>query len=317
MLKLGISVLLLAFLYRNTPLAQIAQVLAQSRPGFLVLVAGIVLVNIALSALKWRILLLADRIDIPFSRLLTSYMIGSFFNVFLPSTIGGDSYRIYDVMRQSGQGARTAASVFADRLSGFVALTLFSVVASFFVAVKIGKPALALLPIAVLIGLLLMLYLLWRKTPVFRLMRLLGLDRLPKLAAFVETFCATLARYVGEPGVLARVMAVSFAFQFLLILAVYLMALAIRAQTPFLYFLAFVPLITLMEALPISVYGLGVRDAGYVFFFQFAGMGEAHTRALAILFVAVTFCCALLGGLLYVCRRAGGDEPAMRNRSEA
>ena len=98
-------------------------VLSQSSLGYLGVVGCIVLVNIVLSSLKWRILLLSDQINIPLSKLVVSYVIGSFFNVFLPSTIGGDSYRIYDIMRQSGQGVRTAASVFADRLSGFIALT--------------------------------------------------------------------------------------------------------------------------------------------------------------------------------------------------
>ena len=141
-------------------------VLSQSSLGYLGVVGCIVLVNIVLSSLKWRILLLSDQINIPLSKLVVSYVIGSFFNVFLPSTIGGDSYRIYDIMRQSGQGVRTAASVFADRLSGFIALTFLSLIASFFVAIKIDQPLLAVVPVVVLAGLLLMLYLVWRRTPV-------------------------------------------------------------------------------------------------------------------------------------------------------
>ena len=97
-------------------------------------------------------------------------------------------------------------------------------------------------------------------------------------------------------------MLISFVFQFFLILAVYLMACAIHASVPFVYFLAFVPLITLMEAVPVSVYGIGVRDMGYVFFFQYAGMGEVYTRSLAIVFLSVTLCYSLVGGALYLAR---------------
>lgn len=294
---------MLLLLYRNTPLQQIWAVLSRSSFSFLILVGGIVLVNIVLSSLKWRVLLLSDQIDIPLRKLVVSYVIGGFFNVLLPSTIGGDSYRIYDIMRKSGQGVRTAASVFADRLSGFIALTFLSLIASFFVAIKIDKPFLAVLPLAVLAGLFLVLYLLWRRTPVLWLLRVLRLNRIPKLVAFVETFCATLVRYTKDPGTLIQVMVLSFAFQFLLILSVYLMARAIHASAPFIYFLSFVPLITLMETVPISVYGIGVRDMGYVFFFQYAGISELHTRSLAIVFLGVTFCYALLGGLLYLGRK--------------
>ena len=293
-------------------------VLSQSSLGYLGVVGCIVLVNIVLSSLKWRILLLSDQINIPLSKLVVSYVIGSFFNVFLPSTIGGHSYRIYDIMRQSGQGVRTAASVFADRLSGFIALTFLSLIASFFVAIKIDQPLLAVVPVVVLAGLLLMLYLVWRRTPVLWLLSLVRLNRIPKLVTFVEIFCNTLVRYTKEPATLVRVMVISFAFQFLLILSVYLMAKGIHASAPFVYFLSFVPLITLMEALPISVYGIGVRDMGYVFFFQYAGISEVHTRSLAIVFLGVTFCCAMLGGLFYLARKfdiqkdkpsAGGEIP--------
>ncbi|MGI6639696.1 MAG: lysylphosphatidylglycerol synthase transmembrane domain-containing protein [Desulfobulbus sp.] len=301
-LKLTVSILLLLFLYRNTPLHQIGEVLAQCDFMFLGLVVGIILVNFVLSSLKWRILLLSDQIDIPLSKLLVSYLIGSFFNLFLPSNIGGDSYRIYDIMRKSGQGVRTAASVVADRLSGFIALTCLSGVASFFVAIRVDKPLLVLLPFTLLGGLLFVLYLLWQRTLLMWLLRFFRLDRFPKLVRFCETFIAAFARYGSEPGTLVRVMLISFAFQFLLILAVYLMALAIHASAPFIFFLAFVPLITLMEAVPVSIYGIGVRDVGYVFFFQFAGIGEVHTRALAIVYVAVTLGCALIGGALFAGR---------------
>ncbi len=301
-LKIGVSTFLLLFLYRTTSLQQIGEVLARCDFVFLGLVGVIVFANIALSALKWRILLLSDQIDIPLSKLVVSYLIGSFFNLFLPSNIGGDSYRIYDIMRQSGQGARSAASVVADRLSGFIALTSFSVVASFFVALRVEKPILIVLPCLALAGLLLMLYLLWQKTPLLRLLRLFRLDRFPRLVRFCETFFAAFTRYGHDPRTVLHVMLISFAFQFLLIVAVYLMARAIHASAPFVFFLAFVPLITLMEAIPVSIYGLGVRDMGYVFFFQLAGMSEVHTRALAIVFVAVTLCCSLVGGLLFAGR---------------
>lgn len=314
-LKIGVSVCLLLFLYRNTSLQQIGEVLARCDFVFLGLIGVIILINIVLSALKWRILLLSDRIDIPLSKLVVSYLIGSFFNVFLPSNIGGDSYRIYDIMRQSGQGARSAASVVADRLSGFVALTCLSVFASFFVALRVERPVLIILPCMALATLLLMLYLLWRKTPLLWLLRFLRLERFPRLIRFCDSFFTAFARYGQEPRTLVRVMLISFAFQFLLILAVYLMARAIQAQVAFLFFLAFVPLITLMEAIPISIYGLGVRDMGYVFFFQFAGMDEMHTRALAIVFVAVTLCCSLVGGVLLAGRVFAGGRPSVSGDS--
>ena len=80
------------------------------------------------------------------------------------------------------------------------------------------------------------------------------------------------------------------------------MALSLHTTVPWMYFGAFVPLITLMEAIPVSVYGIGIRDVGYVYFFGMAGMGEVQTRSLALLFLAITVGYSLVGGGLYLSR---------------
>lgn len=301
-LKVAVSLALLLLLYRNTPVQQIAAVLAQCQLLLLLPVGLLLLLNTTLSVLKWRLLLLSDHIDIPLIKLVASYLIAAFFNLFLPSNIGGDSYRIYDIMQKSGRGASTAASVLADRLSGFVALACLSLGGSVFVAIRLERPVLVILPLLALAALALILVLLWLQRPLLRLLQVLRLDRMPRMQDFCGRFFAAFARYGAEPRMLAWVLLISFAFQFLLVVAVYLMAWALHAHAPFVYFLAFVPLITLMEALPVSVYGIGVRDMGYVFFFQWAGMGEAYTRSLAVVFLAVTFCYSLIGGLLYAGR---------------
>jgi uncharacterized protein (TIRG00374 family) len=299
-LKLLVSGGLLTLLYRQTPLAEIGAVFRDCTWSLLAVIFVLLLVNTSLSALKWRILLLSDGIDIPLGKLVVSYLIGGFFNIFLPSNIGGDSYRIVDVMRKSREGTRSAASVLADRLTGFIALVSLSLVASVFVAQRLDRPGLILLPLVAL--LLLVLFLLWQRTWVRVLLRLSRLDRFAPVVRITEKFFVTFARYGSDRRVVARVMAISFLFQFLLILAVYLMALALHAPVHWLYFGAFVPLITLMEAVPVSVYGIGIRDMGYVFFFGMAGMSDVQTRSLALLFLAVTFVYSLIGGLLYLGR---------------
>ncbi|MGX9727005.1 MAG: lysylphosphatidylglycerol synthase domain-containing protein [Candidatus Electronema sp. VV] len=112
--------------------------------------------------------------------------------------------------------------------------------------------------------------------------------------------------YGASRTLLAQVMAISFAFQLSVIVIVWLLALSLHAQVPFFYFSAFVPLITLLEALPISIFGLGLRDAGYVFFFGWTGMTELQTRSLALLFFAVAVSYSLIGGLAYLGRTAQG-----------
>lgn len=300
--KLLVSGCLLFLLYRKTPLEEIGALFGKINFGLLVVVLFILLGNTVLSALKWRILLLSDSLDIPLRKLVVSYLIGGFFNIFLPSNIGGDSYRIYDLMRKSNQTVRSAASVFADRLTGFIALVCLSLISSVIVAWKLGIPSFILIPSSILALLLGALYALWKKTSVRFLLKITRLDRFPAILRIVEKFFITFARYGADYRTISLVMLISFIFQLLVIVAVYLMALSLHVTVPFFYFSAFVPLITLMEAIPVSIYGIGIRDAGYVYFFGWAGMADVHTRSLALLFLAITVCYSLIGGLLYLAR---------------
>lgn len=300
--KLLVSFSLLFLLYKKTPVVAITGTLAQIDFLYLFPVALLLLVNTVVSAQKWRLLLRADDVKISLVTLTSTYLIGSFFNMFLPSNIGGDSYRIYDIAKKSSQGVRSAASVFADRFSGFLALVILSCLASFGVAFHLGRPLFIVAPLSILVLLLLVLYALIKQRPVRAFLRLSRLDRIEFLTRLLEKFFLSFDNYGSSRTLLMQVMLLSFIFQMSVICFVYLLACSLHAQVAFVFFMAFVPLITLMEALPVSIYGLGVRDIGYVFFFGQAGMTNMQTRAMALLFLAITVCYSLIGGVLYLYR---------------
>ncbi len=301
-IKLLVSAGLLFLLYRKTPLDGLLVLLADIDWRYLLPIAVLLFVNTVLSALKWRILLRCDQVDIPLATLTATYLIGSFYNLFLPSNIGGDSYRIFDIARKSGQTARSAVSVFADRFSGFLALVTLGLLSSVFVAHRLGNWSFFFGPLAIFLLLLLVLVALQRQSPVRRFLAFSRLDRFPVILRLTEKFFLSWQKYGRDRRLLLQVMLISLTFQLLVICVVYLLALSLHARVSFFYFSAFVPLITLMEALPISIYGLGIRDAGYVFFFGWAGLSDLQTRSLALLFLGLTVAYSLIGGLLHLWR---------------
>jgi len=299
-LKLSVSVFLLFLLYRATPIRQVGELLANINLLYLPVIGLLLIINTIISAWKWQLFLRADGISLSIARLTVSYMSGTFCNLFLPSSIGGDTYRVYDIARKSKQGVRSAASVFADRFSGFIALVSLSLVSSLFVAKQFGSMQIVIVPLLLFVGFVILLVLLLQQ----RVLRLvLGVTRLNRIG-FVEKVSEKLFQsftcYGSDRKLMAQVILLSFTFQFSVITVVYLLARALGISVAYFYFSAFVPLITLMEALPISIYGIGVRDYGYVFFFTQTGMSAIETRTLALLFMAVAVCYSLLGGLFFL-----------------
>lgn len=299
-LKFLCSFGLIFFLYQNISFGQIKDLLADVKVLYLVPIALLLLFNTIISAKKWQLFLHADGVPLPLIELTISYMSGTFCNLFLPSNIGGDTYRVYDIARQSNDAARSAASVFADRFSGFVALVTLSLLSSIYASWQMHSVHLVFIPLLLFIAFTLVLVVLARQEPLRKILHFSRLDRYPAVKRISEKLLLSFACYGSNQKLIIKVMMLSFTFQLSVITVIYLMACSLGAEVPYFYFIAFVPLIMIMEALPISIFGIGVRDYGYVFFFTQTGMSDIETRTLAIYFTMTAILYSLVGGLFFM-----------------
>jgi uncharacterized protein (TIRG00374 family) len=98
-----------------------------SRPihvWFLVLAAGIAIVGLLITFLRWHLLVRA--VGLPFSRYnaIRLGLVGYFFNTFLPGSVGGDFLKAYFIARDQGRRTVAVATVIVDRVIGQWALIL-------------------------------------------------------------------------------------------------------------------------------------------------------------------------------------------------
>lgn len=303
-LRVLVSLLLIYLLYRKTDLRQIHAILSDARAGPLVVVFVQLFLNTAISALKWRLFLRADGIQVPLAKLIASYLVGSFFNIFLPSNIGGDAYRIYDVAQYSRRTANSFMSVLADRLSGFVALVALGFLFGVLGYRSLPNPEVFLIPVVAMLGLAAVIGLLIQQRLARWFLARPPFSKLPKLASFGGGLLDSVEQYRRAPGLYAMIMGLSFLFQLNAICCVYMMSVALNFDIPLIYFCIFVPFISLMEALPISIYGLGIRDGMYVFFFTPTGVSREQALTMALAYVLVTLLYSVSGGILFMLRRS-------------
>lgn len=319
-LRWAVSIGLIAVLYRRVDLGSLEMRLGGIRFAPLALVFPLLLLNTWISALKWRVLLLADGLRVSQGELFVNYMIASFFNVFLPSNIGGDSYRIYSVARATARAGSTVASVLADRLSGFLALSLLGFAFPLAGWELLEPRHMFALPLVVFTLVVALLATLCSPSLVNLGLRFTALGRVAKVRAFADSFLSAVTSYRRQPRALAQVMAISFAFHMTFIACVWLLGQSLGLPVPFFAFCVYVPLVAMLEAVPLSIFGLGLRDAGYVVFMRAAGRPDEDGLAMAVLFVAVSLLYCSIGGVLFALRRrsetaasvpaAGGTEGA-------
>ena len=300
--KLAVMAGLLSLLYRHVDFAAFRAALAGLRWGWIPLIYALLLFNTALNSWKWGLLLKSDGIAIPLRSLMCSHLIGTFFNLFLPSSIGGDAYRVVDVGRRAGAGAKSFAAVFAERLMGFLALALWGLLFSAIGWSRLPDKRILFLPVIV--------FALVQRRALVAVWGFLRMDRLKKLDAFLHRFLDSMAGYHADRKLIAWVFGLSLVFQMTAIATIFCISRALHWDAPFVYFCIFVPLITLGEALPISIFGIGVRDGLYVFFFAQAGVAREQALSLALVYVLISILYSLGGGVLFLLRRPAAAAPA-------
>ena len=76
---------------------------------------------ILISAIKWKIFLQHLGAVVRLSSLYRWYLIGYFVNLILPSYLGGDAVRSFEIGKSVGQGTAAAATIL-ERYTGFTAM---------------------------------------------------------------------------------------------------------------------------------------------------------------------------------------------------
>jgi uncharacterized membrane protein YbhN (UPF0104 family) len=301
---------LLAWIASRVDFASFLRTLAAADARWLAAAAVLVVLAHGLGTWRWHRLMRAAGSTWSLARTLAVYAASVFLGLFLPTGVGGDVYRLARV-RASGAGlARGAATIVLERAIGLFALLVVG--AGFVLAQPGTRPWGAVLVAGIAAGVLGLLAL-WIPGGVEWLAD--ALERLPgpgrPLAARVRT--------AFPPGVLDRLrgalagtVALSIANHLVLIAVNVLLARGLGLDSPWTAIAAAVPLVLLAAQIPIAPGGLGVREAGYVYFLGRVGVAEEPAFALALGWAALLYAVGLLAALGLTAdreARSGGAAP--------
>lgn len=253
------------------------------------------------SAYKWYLLLRSRKIVVSFFRAWALYMIGIFFSLFLPTSMGGDLIRIHEMGKMTGKRAEAAASVFIERFSGMVILFLLTMVALF---MQRQLLSVVWMTVSLLFAVTASLALIWvivDERP-YRFITNLLSNRsglLDKILSKVDKIHCAVLEYRDDRSALFIALLNTFIFYFLAVLNVYVTALAFSAEVQFSELLVAVPLIMFIMNLPISIGGIGLMEFAFIFIFDISGYSSALALSTALLMRFKSFFDAGMGAVLY------------------
>src|SRR3954452_7896838 len=275
--------------------------------GWLVAAVLVTFAGVVLSAVRWQRVLAALGIEDHVGTLVRHHLAGLFVSSFLPSTVGGDVLRVSRLAASNGQAPRTFASVVLERLTGWIVLPVITLVA---LAVNPGlfrddRNARYALLIAVGTLVLLGVLLLAAGHPSIG-GRLTSNDGWRRFSGAVHYGLDRIRRH---PSDAISVLATGFAYQLAVVLAAFFAAEALGLQPGPTALLAFVPAIAIVQVLPITVGGLGVREGAFALFLVPLGVPEEKALALGLVVYAINLVVSLLGAPAFAMHRHPTPRP--------
>jgi uncharacterized protein (TIRG00374 family) len=237
------------------------------------------LVGIVLSAWRWQEVLLLFDARVSIRTLTGHHLAGQFVGNVLPSTIGGDVLRVARCAKTIGSTSTSFASVVLERLSGMLALPALVVLGfAFRPSLRHADHAWFALVVAGLTLVVLGLILFAAGHP--------GLAG--RFAAnenwtrFIGAVFQGIDRARRDPRRILIVLVAALTYQVTIIGTYLLIFRALDAHVPIAAAFAFVPAVSMLQALPISFGGLGVREGALRLFRDGLGVsaGVAITSGL-------------------------------------
>lgn len=308
--KIAVTVALFAYIFRSIDFHQFGATLRNARLEVLAAAFLILWVAHFICIFRWRILMRPLMAVPSVTNLFGIYCIGLFFNLTFPTVVGGDVVKMYYAGRPARAYAQSFAATFLDRDAGMLAMMILACV-----AISVHPVTVPGIPVSLILWSAFFAFVLGNVAlftpPLYRLLtRLLHRLKLSRVAAKIDRISKAFQIMGRSRAALIWSLGISFINQIIVISTTWVLALGLRLDVPFAYFFVFVPVITLISMIPISLNGMGLREYAFMSLFQSIGVPAASCIALGLLSSIMIVLSSLPGGIVYIFFRNRSDvEP--------
>jgi hypothetical protein len=279
------------------------------------LLAGVV------KAKKWQLLVNAENSLLSFRKSVEYFFIGFFLSILTPARVGDLARALY-LKRETKSMGKALSTVILDRLIDIVLLFALGFAAVAFFAAILGK---TIIPLEIVVAFALVLA---AAAIVLLKKNFIGFFLKPFFRAFVpekfkESLRVTFEEFYGFFGKIrarpGKLLAASLLGLFTWLLAFassFLFILALGINVPLYFVPLAVPIILLLDILPISFSGIGTRDAALIVLFGFFGVTAEEAIAFSLVFMLSGYWIVALAGAALFMRNSisldfaqGNSEP--------
>lgn len=300
-IKLAVSLGIISFIVWQVDLRAFAHSLLSAKPGWILATVFAGLLDYTLTAWVWQKMLAANGFDIPFMAVKRVIWVSNFIGAVTPSSMGADVVKVVGLGRYMKNTSEALSSLAIFRLAGYVILFLMAAISAFIFPERIpDSPMINAIAISLAAGAgLAFLGVLFSKRAVWLSGLILRGAGLGGVQDRIERLYSTFISYMVKPRVILLVALGALALQVLRVAYVFLLSKAMGFNVDLAVFFVFVPVISAVMLIPISVSGIGLREGSYIFLFGYVGLSPEQALGMSALSFALDIGYSLAGGLVY------------------
>ena len=298
-IKITVSIALFVFILTRINFDDVIVNFKKMDLMYIPLIILLLITNYVVSSIRWKKLLIFRNTDhVSVKYLINLYFQGAFFNNFMPTSIGGDVFKVVKLGSKINSKADALSATFMERFTGMIALVLIS----YYGLVNTLGFWLDLFPQSITSNDLLISivkFLLFFGFWILAIIGFVSLKFLSSKSKKLKSVYDSLILYKGENRVLFWAIITSFIVQFMAIFTQYFIFVALGVDLPLTYALFVLPVITMASFFIPSLNGVGVQDALYIQFFQTVGVSSELALSASIIYHLFRLFVSLAGGVVY------------------
>ncbi|MGB3145432.1 MAG: lysylphosphatidylglycerol synthase transmembrane domain-containing protein [Maribacter sp.] len=264
-IKIVVSILLIYFIFSKINLSEIKEIIIKSSIIYLVIALFFFLISKIIAA--FRLNLYFHQLEVPLTHKsnLELYLLGMFYNLFLPGGIGGDAYKGYILKKTFGVKTKKIISVLVlDRLCGLLLLFIYACGLLYFLELDILErfqwATIIVIPVSILVFWLLNKKFFVFVLPVF--WKSFFLSALVQLAQLASIWCILLS--------------LDISLDRLAYLVIFLIS-------------------SIVAVIPLTIGGLGSREITFYYAAEFLNLDPNTSVGISLLFFMITALVSITG----------------------
>lgn len=304
-LRLGATAGIMYLILRKMDLGRTMDIIRSSDPMLMFIAFVFVFIMSFIIALRWHQIMHAYSVSVGLHRAFRVYMIAFFFNNFLPSMVGMDVVRAAYVTSDDRKLAHVASTIIIERWIGFLGIIVYLIIAPIFF-IKEANMGYTFIISGVGLAMSAAFIIALTDWAYGFLSKILNKITIMKIGARVMELYDSLRLIRNHRRMFIENLFLSVVIQFSFVIINYFIVLSMHIDIPISKLIMYIPIISVVSSIPLTINGLGLREGAYMTLFGTGIMEEAVS--LSLVFYVLTVIFSLLGAVYFMFEKRSTKE---------